>query len=209
MTTITKTSIKDQVYQIIKKKIYDQEYDFGDTINITALSKELGVSNTPIREALSRLEVEGLVKTTMSTKTQVISLDEKEFAECAISFFVTAFGAYTLCYEQNTTDKLLQLMDEALAEQRKAFEEKNFTDYVDKSNAFDRTFAVATGNERVLQSYDNLTSLFYPIVRLQHSRADYNREENLRQHEEIRDAVAEGDFIKTKDLLYKHFNKHL
>ena len=209
MTMITKTSIKEQVYQIIKKKIYDQEYDFGDTINITALSKELGVSNTPIREALSRLEVEGLVKTTMSTKTQVISLDEKEFAECAISFFVTAFGAYALCHKEDKIDTLLELMDAALAEQRKAFEEQNFTDYVEKSNAFDRTFAVATGNERVLQSYDNLTSLFYPIVRLQHSRADYNREENLRQHEEIRDAVASGDFMKTKDLLYNHFNKHL
>ena len=209
MTMITKTSIKEQVYQIIKKKIYDQEYDFGDTINITALSKELGVSNTPIREALSRLEVEGLVKTTMSTKTQVISLDEKEFAECAISFFVTAFGAYALCHKEDKIDTLLELMDAALAEQRKAFEEQNFTDYVEKSNAFDRTFAAATGNERVLQSYDNLTSLFYPIVRLQHSRADYNREENLRQHEEIRDAVASGDFMKTKDLLYNHFNKHL
>ena len=209
MTMITKTSIKEQVYQIIKKKIYDQEYDFGDTINITALSKELGVSNTPIREALSRLEVEGLVKTTMSTKTQVISLDEKEFAECAISFFVTAFGAYALCHKEDKIDTLLELMEAALAEQRKAFEEHNFTDYVEKSNAFDRTFAVATGNERVLQSYDNLTSLFYPIVRLQHSRADYNREENLRQHEEIRDAVASGDFMKTKDLLYNHFNKHL
>ncbi len=209
MTMITKTSIKEQVYQIIKKKIYDQEYDFGDTINITALSKELGVSNTPIREALSRLEVEGLVKTTMSTKTQVISLDEKEFAECAISFFVTAFGAYALCHKEDRIDTLLELMDAALAEQRKAFEEQNFTDYVDKSNAFDRTFAMATGNERVLNSYDNLTSLFYPIVRLQHSRADYNREENLRQHEEIRDAVASGDFMKTKDLLYNHFNKHL
>ena len=209
MTMITKTSIKEQVYQIIKKKIYDQEYDFGDTINITALSKELGVSNTPIREALSRLEVEGLVKTTMSTKTQVISLDEKEFAECAISFFVTAFGAYALCHKEDKIDTLLELMDAALTEQRKAFEEQNFTDYVEKSNAFDRTFAVATGNERVLQSYDNLTSLFYPIVRLQHSRADYNREENLRQHEEIRDAVASGDFMKTKDLLYNHFNKHL
>ena len=209
MTMITKTSIKEQVYQIIKKKIYDQEYDFGDTINITALSKELGVSNTPIREALSRLEVEGLVKTTMSTKTQVISLDEKEFAECAISFFVTAFGAYALCHKEDKIDTLLELMDAALSEQRKAFEEQNFTDYVEKSNAFDRTFAAATGNERVLQSYDNLTSLFYPIVRLQHSRADYNREENLRQHEEIRDAVASGDFMKTKDLLYNHFNKHL
>ena len=209
MTMITKTSIKDQVYQIIKKKIYDQEYDFGDTINITALSKELGVSNTPIREALSRLEVEGLVKTTMRTKTQVISLDEKECAECAISFFVTAFGAYALCHKEEKIDTLLELMDAALAEQRKAFEEQNFTDYVEKSNAFDRTFATATGNERVLQSYDNLTSLFYPIVRLQHSRADYNREENLRQHEEIRDAVASGDFMKTKDLLYNHFNKHL
>ena len=73
MATIIKTSTKDQVYDIIKEKIFLQEYDLGDTINITALSSELGVSNTPIREALSKLEAEGLVTSSMSSKVRVRS----------------------------------------------------------------------------------------------------------------------------------------
>lgn len=209
MSLITKTSMKEQVYQIIKKKIYDQEYDFGDTINITALSKELGVSNTPIREALSRLEVEGLVKTTMSTKTQVVALDEKQFTENAVSFFVLTFGAYSLCLEQGNIDQLIQLMDKVLEEQRETLEKKDYVAFIDKSIEFDKTFAVATNNPHLMQMYDNQTTLFYPMTRLQHNHADYSREENLHEHEEIRDAVAAGDFMKTKDLLYKHFNKHI
>ena len=87
MTAITKTSMKDQVYQIIKEKIFTLEYNFGDTINISALSSELGVSNTPIREALSRLEVEGLVTSTLNSKVQVIDITEDLYKDIDHTFF--------------------------------------------------------------------------------------------------------------------------
>ena len=46
-------SVKEQTYQIIKEKILNQEYPAGARININELAEELGISNSPIREALS------------------------------------------------------------------------------------------------------------------------------------------------------------
>lgn len=208
MAIITKTSMKDQVYEVIKDKIFKQEYDFGDTINITSLSKELGVSNTPIREALSRLEVEGLVTSTLSTKVEVISLNEKLFSEISLSFFVLVFGAYGLCRAQGHIDRLAALMDAALQEQRDALAACDYNAFVDKAIAFDRTPVVATGNDKMLSIYDNLASMLYLLTRYNHQQTETSRQENLAQHEAIYHAVLQDNLPETERLLYVHFDKH-
>ena len=208
MATIMKTSMRDQVYEVIKDKIFKEEYGFGDTINITALSKELGVSNTPIREALSRLEVEGLVQSTLSTKVEVISLNEKIFSEIALSFFVQIFGAYGLCRAQGRTGRLVELMDAALQEQRAALAAGDYAAFVDKAIAFDRTPVVATGNDKMLRIYDNLASMLYLLTRYNHQQTENSREENLAQHEAIYQAVIKDDLLEVEKRLYNHFNKH-
>ena len=208
MAMITKTSMKDQVYEVIKDKIFKQEYDFGDTINITSLSKELGVSNTPIREALSRLEVEGLVTSTLSTKVEVISLNEKIFSEIALSFFVQIFGAYGLCRAQGRTEHLIKLMDAALQEQRAALAAGDYAAFVEKAIAFDRTPVVATGNDKMLSIYDNLASMLYLLTRYNHQQTENSRQENLAQHEAIYNAIIKDDLQEIEHLMYIHFNKH-
>lgn len=208
MAIITKTSMKDQVYEVIKDKIFKQEYDFGDTINITALSKELGVSNTPIREALSRLEVEGLVQSTLSTKVEVINLNEKIFSEIALSFFVQVYGAYGLCHAQGRMDRLVELMESALQEQRAALEAGDYVSFVDKAITFDRTFVVATGNDKMLSIYDNLASMLYLLTRYNHQQTEDSRAENLAQHEAIYQAAVKDDPAEVERLMYVHFNKH-
>ncbi len=60
MSKLRRSSMREQCYEIIKEKIFRQVYDLGEDINILALSNELSVSNTPVREALSRLEADGL-----------------------------------------------------------------------------------------------------------------------------------------------------
>ena len=49
---IVKKSIKEQVYEEIRNRIITREYAPGSVLNISRLSEELGVSNSPIREAL-------------------------------------------------------------------------------------------------------------------------------------------------------------
>ncbi|NDA80749.1 MAG: GntR family transcriptional regulator [Actinobacteria bacterium] len=53
--------LSDEIYLRIKKMIFNYEILPGAKVNIDALSKELQVSQTPVREALSRLESDGLI----------------------------------------------------------------------------------------------------------------------------------------------------
>ena len=53
--------LKDQVYEELRNRIIEYKYAPGTTVNETMLMKELGVSRTPVREALHRLEIENLV----------------------------------------------------------------------------------------------------------------------------------------------------
>ena len=64
MRKIKKNTMKNQAYEIIRKKILNQSYIPGEKISIASLTEELQISNTPIREALSMLEEHGLVEIT-------------------------------------------------------------------------------------------------------------------------------------------------
>ncbi|PXV84907.1 DNA-binding GntR family transcriptional regulator [Lachnotalea glycerini] len=62
MNSTLNTNLKNQVYSIIKSKLINCEYPPGSILTEANLSKELNFSRTPIREAISILEVENLVK---------------------------------------------------------------------------------------------------------------------------------------------------
>ena len=53
---------KNKIFTVLRDKILNEEYTQGQKLNEVALSKELNISRTPIREALKQLELEGLVK---------------------------------------------------------------------------------------------------------------------------------------------------
>lgn len=61
-TSQNKNSLKTSTYEYIKHKIITCEYEPGMFLNEELLCSEIGVSRTPVRDALSRLEQEGLIK---------------------------------------------------------------------------------------------------------------------------------------------------
>jgi DNA-binding GntR family transcriptional regulator len=56
-------TLADQAYEVIQQAILDESYQPGDHLSVPAISKELGISRSPVREAILRLEQEGLVRT--------------------------------------------------------------------------------------------------------------------------------------------------
>jgi DNA-binding GntR family transcriptional regulator len=56
------SDLKEWVYHTIKKLILDSEYEAGEKLHIESLSAQMGISRTPIREALLRLQNEGFVR---------------------------------------------------------------------------------------------------------------------------------------------------
>ena len=60
-TIETKQNLKLQAYSILKEKIVNCEYSPGSMLNEAQLAAKLGFSRTPIREAISILEMEGFL----------------------------------------------------------------------------------------------------------------------------------------------------
>ena len=73
-------SLANQVYQQIEKNILSGVYSPGEIISESKLSEELGVSRTPIREAMARLENEKLIGITPSG-TVVLGITDQDVAD--------------------------------------------------------------------------------------------------------------------------------
>ena len=67
-------SLADQIFEKLEKDILIGKYSFGEVLTETKLSEELGVSRTPVREALRRLAQEKLIKETQKG-TIVLGID--------------------------------------------------------------------------------------------------------------------------------------
>ena len=59
--TPRRSVLSDEIYDMIKAMIFNHEIEPGSRVNIDALSFQLEVSQTPVREALARLESDGLI----------------------------------------------------------------------------------------------------------------------------------------------------
>lgn len=72
------TSLRERLYETLKEDILLNKYEPGEELQIDKLAQEFGVSTTPIREALVRLEGDGLVVSIPNRGVQVapISLDD-------------------------------------------------------------------------------------------------------------------------------------
>ena len=60
---VVRTNLNVQVYDILKEMIADRRFAPGSSLNVEKLTHELGVSRTPIWEAIRKLEQEGIVVT--------------------------------------------------------------------------------------------------------------------------------------------------
>jgi DNA-binding GntR family transcriptional regulator len=78
MKKIVTISMRDQMYEALKGLILDNTYTPRSVLAIDRLAEEFGVSATPVREALVRLEADGLVELIPNRGAQVIDIREED-----------------------------------------------------------------------------------------------------------------------------------
>jgi DNA-binding GntR family transcriptional regulator len=83
---IQRTSLSDLTYETLKERILDRKLAPGDRLNIDALTRSLGVSSSPVREALVRLEAERLVVLELYAGYSVAPHPTREYVEALYDF---------------------------------------------------------------------------------------------------------------------------
>ena len=204
---IVKKSMKDQIYDLLRERILDEQYGFGDKINILALSQELGVSNTPIREAISMLERDGLVKVTPNAGPRVIEYSPSLFLKVEKAVETLILGALDLNVSLGRQEKLVGLLETSLAKQEKSYDSKNYHKYVQDSLGFDSCFIKCASNPFLDKMFREIYDIFYLVTLYDHEQNDSERLNIINEHREILAAIKAGGIPGARDLIIKHYHK--
>ncbi|WP_373356592.1 GntR family transcriptional regulator [Pseudoroseicyclus sp. CXY001] len=191
---IRRSSIADDVYDSVYERLMSLEIAPGSRIPIDALARELGVSQTPVREVLSRLEREGLVrKAHLIGYSAAPQLTRKEFDDLYTFRLLLEPEAARLACRNMTPEAMAAL--EAAAEEMGSGEQP-----VDRNSRYSRFARVdAHFHDEILRIADNevirhaLTDrhVHLHIFRLMfHSRVT---QEALEEHENLLAAFRAGD----------------
>ena len=114
MARIKKASLVDQIYSRLREDIITLKIPMGTRLNVNELQSELGVSCTPIREALNRLQQEELVIYENNVGARVLTLDEHDVREIHELALTLQQAAVQLSMKNGNLDEMLDAVEEQL-----------------------------------------------------------------------------------------------
>jgi len=195
----------DQIYEIIKDRILRGYYPLGAPINISQITNELGASNSPIREALAKLEAESLVIKTNS-RYQVISITDKFNEDLDQFLSMMIVGALDLCEKKNKLPQLSMELHSAFLKQLQLKETGSDYEYLCATINFDWTVIKVSENKVFESKFDELSKLVMLVVSNKHQN---NADINLNEHRDILLAIDSMDIALARNLIIQHYDKPL
>jgi DNA-binding GntR family transcriptional regulator len=200
---ISRSSFVDQAYRAIKQRIVGGEFGPGTQLNIDALARQLGVSNSPVREALRRLENERWVETIPFRGAFVRPFERAEVAQLYEIREMIELAALRKAMP-NPASEQLKLLAEALAGIRTAVRKNDPITYLAADTRFHQVIVDMAGNPRLSEMYATLVEQgkCFMLGRGPESMARYRKGRD--QHGAICDAVRRGDTKGAVRLLEEH-----
>jgi len=200
-------TLRDQAYTLTRDKILKREIPFGARLSVAKLSREFGISNSPIREAISRLQNEGLVINEPNSGFRVMTLDKTNFNRIADSVEVIVNGCYDLCLRSGKTKELCDLLERRLAIQKEKFTGSISYEYSSATIDFDRAFVDVCDNELLAKMFDSVFNMLVLCTFYVYEACSESEKENMKQHKNILAAIKSGDEKLARDRIAEHFDK--
>lgn len=194
--------LRDVVFQTLRKAILTGEFMPGERLMEIALANRLGVSRTPVREAIRKLELEGLVvmiprKGAEVAKITVSDLKDVLEVRCHLEEF-----AASLACERITEEKKVELK-EAMVDFEKAIQQKDLKLIAEQDVAFHDVIFRATNNQRLLQIVNNLREQIFRY-RIEYIK-DFDYHDTLvKEHRQIMQTIMDGDKEAAEKIMRTH-----
>jgi len=183
--------LRDVVFKTLRQAILTGELKPGERLMEIHLANKLGVSRTPIREAIRQLELEGLVIMVPRKGAQVASITEKSMSDVlevrlALDKLAVELASKRISYEQK------EELHQALVDFENMVFSGNASEIAKADVAFHDKIFEATGNMRLGQMVNNLAEQMYRY------RFEYIKEESghlrlIEEHKAIYEAIISGN----------------
>ena len=196
--------LRDVVFNTLRQAILTGELKPGERLMEIHLADRLGVSRTPIREAIRKLELEGLVVMIPRKGAQVAKITEKNLKDVLeVRRALDTLAVRLACKRMDDTYK--KQLREACDEFAKVVKCSNTKDITEADVRFHDIINQSTGNDRLIQLVNNLAEQMYRY-RLEYIKDAAYHNRLIDEHEEIYNAIMERDEERAAKAVVVHID---
>ena len=173
----------EQVASVIRQAIISGKIKPGARIMEASISEQLGVSRSPIREAVRILESEELIRITPNKGVSVTQLNEKDLWEIyELRILLESYGMRRVC--KTITEEQLKELRHIIQEMEKMKQSKDHLGYLKVSHEFHEFYIKRCNNERLFNLFRVLKNGIFAIQIFSYSYSDF-LDDSLREHRKI------------------------
>ena len=196
------TPLRDVVFNTLRQAIIEGDLKPGERLLEIQLADKLGVSRTPVREAIRKLELEGLVTMVPRRGTTVLGITKKHLKDVLEIRSALEELALELACRRVTPEQYEELVRlEALLEAKQ--DSDNAFELSDIDEKFHEQIYQATNNPRLVQLLANLREQMYRY-RLEYMKAKDKRPRLIQEHQQIIKALKNKDSKAGRKAIYDH-----
>lgn len=195
-------SLKEQAYNLVKAAIFRGDFAAGVVFSQDQLSQWLGISRTPVREALLELQGEGLVRMLRGRGIQVVTLTARD-ARDIIEIRKGLEGHAAELLARQVSHSVIEQLEAELSSQVSLDAQNKRSEFLESDRAFHRIVVGATGNQRMLEMVEDLSDQFMRVG----ARALVLRGRMLDvivEHRSIITALSQHDESAARSAMLKH-----
>ena len=212
-----KTSLKETAYYHIRSKLLNRELKPGSSLSHRELAKEIGISFTPVRDAIGQLAFEGLLETHPQKGTTVAEISREDLAELydvreALECHAVA-KANARYSEADFTEleRHTTAMEEVAAEVEEMGGRSWTTEQSDRWMVADAAFHVAllrgAGNRRAIRIVNELRVMARIFGHRKRDELPSDLKAARYEHRQVIEALRQGNGALARELLGEHLRR--
>ena len=194
--------LRDVVFNTLRQAILTGEMEPGERLMEIQLANKLGVSRTPIREAIRKLELEGLVIMIPRKGAEVAHITVKDMRDVLeVRSALEELAATLAC--KNVTAEYIEELKTANRVFEAAIVSKDVVAIVNADVAFHNIIYSMTDNQRLIQLINSLSEQMYRY-RLEYIKNESSHKTLIKEHNKLIEYIENGDKEKACELIREH-----
>ena len=199
--------LRDVVFNTLRQAILRGELKPGERLMEIQLANKLGVSRTPIREAIRKLELEGLVLMIPRKGAEVAEITEKSLRDVLEVRRALEELAVQLACEKITKEEIREL-ERVAKEFQQVVNSSDITEIAEVDVCFHDIIYTATDNQKLIQLLNNLREQMYRY-RVEYLKRDGVFPQLIAEHEAIIRHIENNEKEKATEVMWRHIDNQV
>lgn len=199
--------LRDVVFNTLRQAILRGELKPGERLMEIQLANKLGVSRTPIREAIRKLELEGLVLMIPRKGAEVAEITEKSLCDVLEVRGALEELAVQIACDRITLEEIEQLK-QAAQDFEAVLNSDDVTKIAEADVAFHDVIYLSTDNQRLVQLLNNLREQMYRF-RVEYLKRQDSHQKLLTEHKSIIEKLENREKEGASEIMRQHINNQV